>query len=349
MPFIKPFSGSESWVSNLKLAVVCISLGLLIHFIGWAKYPVISIMISLGVGFSIRLCRKWLKRHYPQMNLALQFFLASLFSFIVWGLTPLLLGVVKSTGGYIGDLQQYVGIFLIGSFIMVVVSFTYYRSAQAQNLKQSLAQVELEQIKKDKVLLETQLRLLQSQIEPHFLFNTLANIQALIAVDTKQANKMLAALSALLRQSLDRTRSEWLTLGHELRFNKAYLAIQKIRLGDRLNVHYDVTDKITDDILFPPMLLQPLIENAVTHGIEQLTSGGELTLLVKKEENNLLIRITNNTPNEGSNHKGTQVGMNNVKTRLQQLYGEQASLLFDHSQAGIVTVTMEVPLNVSPS
>ena len=349
MSLINSFSGSESWMSNLKLAVVCIALGLLIHFIGWAKYPIISILISLGVGFSIRLCRKWLKRHYPQINLSLQFLLAVTFSFVVWGLTPLLLGVVKSTGGYVDDWQQYVGILLIGSFIMVVVSFTYYQSIQAQDLKQSLAQVELEQIKKDKVLLETELRLLQSQIEPHFLFNTLANIQALIAVDTKQANKMLIALTALLRQSLDRTRSEWLTLGHELRFNKAYLAIQKIRLGDRLVINYDVTDKITDDILFPPMLLQPLIENAVTHGIEQLTSGGELTLSVEKEESNLVISITNNVPVDGSNRKGTQVGMNNVKTRLQQLYEGQASLKYDNSQVGKVVVTMEVPLNVSQS
>ncbi|MBE0366665.1 hypothetical protein PAUR_a3713 [Pseudoalteromonas aurantia 208] len=332
---------------NLKLAIICVVLGLSIYAIGWAKYAIISVLISLGVGFTIRFSRYWLGTHYPNMGLALQYLFAVILSFLVWGLTPLLLKVVKSSGGYVDDLQQYLGIFLVGGFIMVVVSFIYYRSEQTLLLKRSLYRIELEQAQKDKLLLETQLRLLQSQIEPHFLFNTLANIQALIAVDAKQASKMLLALTALLRQSLDRTRTEWLTIGHELRFNKAYLAIQKIRLGDRLNVEYDVTDKITDNILFPPMLLQPLIENAVIHGIEQIKTGGTLKLSVTRDQHMMIVTLSNHCNEVGSKRTGTQVGLTNVRDRLEQLYGDKAQLNYDASQAGFVTVTLEVPIDVS--
>ncbi|ASD68792.1 sensor histidine kinase [Pseudoalteromonas piscicida] len=341
-----PFSG-DNWKKNVRLACICILIGLVIYAIGWAKYPVISVLISLGVGFTIRLSRFWLATNYPNMKLATQYAVALILSFLVWGLTPILLSVIKSSGGYVDDLQQYLGIFFVGGFIMVVVSFIYYRSEQTSQLRRSLYQFELEQVQKDKLLLETQLRLLQSQIEPHFLFNTLANIQALIAVDAKQASKMLSALTSLLRQSLDRTRTEWLTLGHELRFNKAYLAIQKIRLGDRLHIEYDVTDKITDDILFPPMLLQPIIENAVTHGIEQIKSGGTLKLIIKRAEQNVIIIVSNDCNIGGSKRKGTNVGLKNVQQRMEQLYGDQAKLVYDDSQAGQVRVTLEVPINVS--
>lgn len=344
---MNPLARGSNWKKNLKLAMVCVAIGFIIYFLGWAKYLIVSILISLGIGFTIRFSRYWLNAHYSNMTMFREYSLAIALSFIIWGVAPLVLVLVKNSNGYVGDLQQQIGIFLVSIFIMLAVSFIYYRSEQTQKLKRSLYQVELEQIRKDKLLLETQLRLLQSQIEPHFLFNTLANIQALMNVDIKQANKMLTALTALLRQSLDRTRTEWMTLGHELRFNKAYLAIQKIRLGDRLEIEYDVTDKITDNILFPPMLLQPLIENAITHGIEQCRKGGRLTLKVQRQHNNMLISVINNVNLQGSKRKGTQVGLRNVRERLHQLYGERGVLDYDESQSGLVSVIMEVPIDVS--
>lgn len=346
-PKIDSANDSNNLKSNLKLTAICIFIGIVIYLFGWAKYLLVSVLISLGIGFTIRFSRYWLRSQYPRMGLSLQYFFSVLLSFLVWGVTPILFGVMRSSGEYIDDLQKYLGIFFIGGLTMILVSFVYYRSEQSLELKRSLYKVELEQVQKDKLLLETQLRLLQSQIEPHFLFNTLANIQALIAVDTKQASKMLVALTSLLRQSLDRTRTEWLTLGHELRFNKAYLEIQKIRLGDRLSVEYHITDKLTDDILFPPMLLQPLLENAVTHGIEQLKSGGTVKLTIERDEETIVISIVNNCDPGGSQRNGTQVGLSNVQQRLIQLYGDQAVFNYDDGEAGLVNVTLEVPINVS--
>ncbi|MCG9760960.1 MULTISPECIES: histidine kinase [Pseudoalteromonas] len=341
-----PISGNH-WKKNVRLALICTLIGFAIYAIGWAKYPIISVLISLGIGFTIRLSRIWLATNYPNMKLATQYSVALVLSFLVWGVTPILLNVIKNSGGYVDDLQQYLGVFVVGGFFMIVVSFIYYRNEQTAQLRRALYQFELDQVQKDKLLLETQLRLLQSQIEPHFLFNTLANIQALITIDAKQASKMLSALTALLRHSLDRTHTQWLTLGHELRFNQAYLDIQKIRLGERLHIEYDVTDKVTDDILFPPMLLQPIIENAVTHGIEQIKSGGMLKLIIQRTEQNVIIVVSNDCNIGGSKRKGTNVGLKNVQQRMEQLYGDQAKLVYDDSQVGQVRVTLEVPINVS--
>ncbi|RUO26880.1 histidine kinase [Aliidiomarina minuta] len=345
-----PRNGNH-WQSHLKLAVICVLVGIMVHLFGSTKYLSISIFISLGIGFSIRFSRYWLITQYPDMRLWLQYFYALVLAFLVWGVAPILLKVMAGPGDSIDSLQNYLGIFFIGSLAMALVSFVYYRSEQTLALKQALFQAELEQVKKDKLLLETELRLLQSQIEPHFLFNTLATIQALIAVDSRQASEMLTALTSLLRQSLDRTRTEWLTLEHELQFNKAYLAIQKIRLGERLKLEYDISDQLTDDIMFPPMLLQPLLENAVTHGIEQLKNGGTLTLSIKLDGQNLIITIINHCKPGGSQHTGAQVGLNNVQQRLAQLYAERAKLSYDigydNSAADLVRVTLEVPIHVA--
>lgn len=338
----------NSLKSHLKLALICVALGCMVYFLGWANNLPVSVLISLGIGFTIRLSRYWLNTQYPNMSMLRQYAFSVALSFILWGLTPLLLVLILPPADYgASDVQRHLGVFLLSVVIMCVVSFVYYRSEQTQKLKHSLFQAELEQVRKDKLLLETQLRLLQSQIEPHFLFNTLANIQALMSIDTRQANEMLTALTTLLRQSLDRTRTEWLTLGHELRFNKAYLAIQKIRLGERLDIEFEVADDVSPDTLFPPMLLQPLIENAITHGIEQCREGGKLVIKVQRERDNMLISLVNSVSLQGSQRKGTQVGLRNVSERINQLYGERGALNYDDSAAGWVNVTMEVPIDVS--
>lgn len=338
---------SDFALRQLKLLLLCVLIGVSIFFLGWAEYLSISILVSIGVGFTIRFSRYWLISHFPDLKLSVQFVGAVLFSLLVWGIGPIFLGVMSNKYGYTYELSDYLGIFFVGTFFILIISFVFYRSEQASRLRRSLDEIELEQAKKEKLLLETQLRLLQSQIEPHFLFNTLANIQALIAIDSKQATKMLTAFTSLLRLSLNRTRTEWLTLGDELRFNKAYLAIQKIRLGDRLNVAYDISDKITDRMLFPPMLLQPLVENAIVHGIEQVAGNGQLSLSLHPVNEKLKICIKNDRNPVTNGTSGNQVGLINVRERLSHLYGAQASLVFDDSDPRVVVVTMEVPINVS--
>ncbi|WKE64773.1 histidine kinase [Gallaecimonas kandeliae] len=334
---------SDDNKKDLRLTAVCLVIGWTLYFIGWSASLGLSLAIALGMGFTVRYGRRLLAASFPAMAPALQFLIAALVSCLV----PLVLLELYLPGDVHIAPDRYLGIILVCALIALAISYLFYRSEQSHALQQALDRAELERVKQDKELLETKLRLLQSQIEPHFLFNTLANIQALIALEPKTASKMLSALTALLRQSLTRTRDEWLTLEQELKFNEAYLAVQQIRLGERLRATFDIPDQLPGSILFPPMLLQPLIENAIVHGIEPLKDGGELRLSIASSADKLQISLFNSCPEgQQSHHKGHKIGVNNTRERLARLYGDQALFSLDHLEHG-VQVYLEVPLNVT--
>lgn len=175
---------------------------------------------------------------------------------------------------------------------------------------------------------EADLRALQAQVEPHFLFNTLANLDALIALDPKQARVLLGHLNRYLRNSLTHSRSLAPTLGDEIEQLRAYLAIMEIRLPDRFRARIDCPDDCRD-LPLAPMLIQPLVENAIKHGIEPSASGGEISLRACLTPDALEIEVCDSgvglhkAPVQDSNN-GT--GIANVRERLHLLYGKQARL-----------------------
>ena len=341
----------DSYHKNLRMTVICSLVAFLLYFVGLAEYLTISLVISLGVGFTTRYAKIGLAKYYPKLHLASQYVIASCLAILIWIVLPIVIRYQFKPEEVNTTLGTYALIFVSASVIAAILSYLYYRTEQSFILQQALDKAEIARVKQDKQILETQLRLLQSQIEPHFLFNTLANIQALISIDPKKSSKMLTALTSLLRQSLNRTRDEWLTLSHELRFNKAYLAIQQIRLGDRLQIKYDISDKLIDSIHFPPMLIQPLIENAVVHGIEPIPEGGVIEFKVAIDEGFLDIHIINDctqviNSKEHKGHKGHGVGLNNIQERLTRLYGEESEFSYNNQIKGRVIVKMKVPINV---
>ena len=224
----------------------------------------------------------------------------------------------------------------------------YYLLDQRYQLQQQLMQTALKQSEQEKQLLEQQLKLLQSQIEPHFLFNTLANVQALIRIEPQQASQMLAALTTLLRQSLDQTRAQLVPLADELSFSRAYLQIQQIRLGERLQLDWQQSDDLPLQLQVPPVLLQPLLENALQHGIEPVRSGGQLQVRLFVEQQKLCCVLSNSIPSVSdsqsqSGHQGQGIGLSNTRARLQQRYGALSGLtlsLADHQ----AIVRLEIPL-----
>lgn len=341
--------GSSLSVNLLRrhglLFTICCMIGVLIYLMGWSAYLSISLFVSVGIGFTIRLTRYWLSKNYTNMPLSVQFVSAIFIALALWGSAPLLMGWAQTV--YQHNLRQYIGIVAMGGFFTVVISFVYYRTEQTMALKKALLQAELDQAKHEKVLAETELKLLQSQMEPHFLFNTLATIQALIDIDPKQANDMLNALTALLRQSLTHARRAWVSLEDELAFIRAYLAIQAVRLGERLDTEITVADSVSLATQFPPMLLQPLIENAVIHGIEQLPYGGKITIrLLSQNSTRLLIVIENSMLAEGSQKSGNGVALDNIKSRLQQIYQGSGHIDISQQQETFL-VKLEVPFNGS--
>lgn len=332
---------------DLRLGIVCVGLGLFVYAVGWAQILWLSILLSLGMGFTTRYSKVVLNHLVPRISLPMQYFLAALFAVGLWGVLPLVLHYHTFSDVTSTQFDGYLSSLVIICVVTLVFGYFYYSRERTLQLQQALDRAELTRAHKEAQMLKMRLRLLQSQIEPHFLFNTLANVQALISVEPRQASKMLMSLTALLRCSLERTRQEWVTLGDELKFNQSYLALQKVRLGDRLRVHFDVADDVREEMPFPPLLLQPLIENAVVHGIEPLRGGGDLHVDIATRDKHLVIRLYNDAPSTPGRdgHQGHQVGLSNTQDRLRWLYGDDASFSYRELASQGVWVTMEIPLH----
>ena len=188
------------------------------------------------------------------------------------------------------------------------------------------------------------LKLLQAQIEPHFLFNTLANLQALIGVDPARAQAMLSHLDGYLRAALATTRNDWDTLAGEFALLRSYLEILAIRMGPRLTYELDLPPELATARL-PPMLLQPLVENAIRHGLEPKVDGGKVRVAARDEGNKLVLVVEDSGMGFGAGAAaGTGVGLAHVKQRLAAVYGIGASIQTGESDGGGVRITLRVPL-----
>jgi sensor histidine kinase YesM len=189
---------------------------------------------------------------------------------------------------------------------------------EAQKVAQRLAGENLRQVSTEKQAIEAQLRLLQAQIEPHFLFNTLAHVQALIALDPSRAQQMLDNFVRYLRESLSASRALNGSLQQELALIRSYLDIIAIRMGERLRYRIEVDPSLAQ-LALAPMLLQPLVENAIKHGLEPKIEGGEITIIGIVSGQWAEISIADNGLGF-SNNNPQGVGLANLRERLQLLY-----------------------------
>ncbi|XOV87930.1 MAG: sensor histidine kinase [Pseudomonadota bacterium] len=230
---------------------------------------------------------------------------------------------------------------LMSLVIALIATYIFYSYYSMNEMRETLHQQAFDRVMSEKRLLETELKLLQSQIEPHFLFNTLSHVLSLINTDAERAELMLRKLSQFLRASLQRSRSEHTTLQDELDLINDYLSILQIRMGDRLRFEiHNTTDAAA--IALPPLILQPLVENAVVHGIEPLEEGGTIRLEVRPFETQMAIVVADDGPGLGLSAQGTGFGLANVRERLYLMFGNTAKLeLADESPRGLrVTVTV---------
>jgi sensor histidine kinase YesM len=221
-------------------------------------------------------------------------------------------------------------------FFSVLLSAFWYRyMANKARLARAEAEREQERVRAlaaDKQLLDAQLRALQAQIEPHFLFNTLANVASLIDTAPDKARLMLARLIELLRGSLAASRSVHVDVGREFDLIRAYLDILAIRMGTRLRYSIDVPAELRGHPL-PPLLIQPLVENAIRHGLEPKMQGGSVKISVRAEAARLLIEVADDglgfAPATTSG-----LGLSNLRERLAALYGDGAHLTIEDAQPG---------------
>lgn len=188
---------------------------------------------------------------------------------------------------------------------------------------------------------EAELNSIRQQLQPHFLFNSLNSISALVVSKPEKAREMVLQLSDFLRGTIRKDHKEWVTLNEELGYLKMYLDIERVRFGHRLQVQIQVEGN-SGDMKLPQLLIQPLLENAIKHGLYGLT--GEVDILVKafKEQNYLIFQIENPFDEESSPPTGVGFGLSSVKRRLELLFG-RTELLMTESSSGRFTVTLKIP------
>lgn len=206
-----------------------------------------------------------------------------------------------------------------------------------RNEKAAAAQTAVE-----KELTVAKLSLLHAQVEPHFLYNTLASAQLLTRSDPARADEMLGHLIQYLRHSLPRTQDETSTLGAELERAMAYLEILKIRMGPRLEVQVDVPEALRATPL-PPMMLQTLVENAIKHGLEPRTGGGTVWIRARNSDDGVAITVADDGDGFNAGTGGTGIGLKNVRERLQLRHGERAALAVVANFPAGVAATITVP------
>ena len=172
---------------------------------------------------------------------------------------------------------------------------------------------------------EAELKALKAQLDPHFLFNSLNSVAALIGTDAPAARRMCFLMSGFFRKSLALGRRESIPLAEEVYLAETFLAIEQVRFGDRLRTRFEV-DEDALALAVPPLVLQPLVENAVHHGVAHLVEGGEVRVAARREGGRLVLEVSNPCDPERPASRGAGVGLANVRARLAALHAERAGV-----------------------
>lgn len=305
----------------------------------WYVFALLSIPVAaLSRRFPVHLST-W------KVNIPLHLVAGAVFSFLFIVLRAWAAQVQGWINGHPADFGEAFQPLLVKSFhlnfliygVIVAVghAFTYYREVQERELRTS----ELE-----RHLAQARLQALQMQLNPHFLFNTLHAISALMHKDVEAADRMIARLSDLLRYALESTDAQEVPLRQELAFLERYLEIEQTRFGDRLLVRKEIASDLLD-VQVPNLILQPLVENAIRHGIEPHARTGEIKLSASRAQSLLHLEVRDNggglkngntVPEEG-------VGLSNTRARLAELYGSRYRFEFHNAPEGGLVVHVAIP------
>ena len=231
--------------------------------------------------------------------------------------------------------------------ILLISKYFLGRSRRAQAVAEAKTQ-EAEVSHMSRQITEARLQALQAQVEPHFLYNTLANVQALTEVDAQAANKMVGHLIAYLRASLPKMRENTSTVGQELELVRSYLNILQMRMGARLQFSISAPPEVLAKS-FPPMMLPSLVENAIKHGLEPLREGGNIDVVVEQMAGavgeRIMVRVmdTGKGLTDAPTQSGGGVGLSNIRERLAGIYGTTAKFSIASNSPKGVVATIDIP------
>jgi two-component sensor histidine kinase len=346
--FSLTYQGRKGWIAVGKLILLFCLLGLVLHFALPSKFGLVeSLVLSnlLGLSMAFGFVSLWFNhRRLTPPGLKSFLIIAGL------GMAGALVGAITVglvDGKPLGEhVEKIVRVVLIAGFGVGVV-YTIIHSAVAvwRNREYELltAQLQLraQQDAMARQISESQLRLLQAQIEPHFLFNTLGAVQQLSQKDCPAAADLTANLITFLRASLTEMRNQQVTLASEFQLVEAYLKVMKIRLAHRLEFNLDLPPAL-GSVKVPGMLLLTLVENAVKHGIEPALKGGTIEVRALQHQSGLQVEVRDSgvglavTP-------GVGVGIANVRERLHLAYGSVATCSLENLEPHGVLATVHLP------
>ena len=255
------------------------------------------------------------------------------------------------------DVWSDFGGWLFGSLLIFLCWVAFYHLVKyyqlLQNQQQELLQLasdtqkeQLRRLQAEAIAHEAQLKMLRYQLNPHFLFNTLNAISALVKVkESAKAHEMIVQLSKFLRYSLDNDPVHTVSLRQEIEATRQYLNIERTRFGSRLKLHFDVP-KHCESIDVPSLILQPLVENAIKYGIAPSESGGKISVLAATEGSYLLIKVIDTGPGINGAKipiKSAGIGLTNTDERLKQFYNDDYELRLDNTSNGGLCVNLKIP------
>jgi sensor histidine kinase YesM len=310
----------------------------------------LNLFFSMLIGYSINIVIGvlrwiiWRDRKPHRFAFLLVCMIAAPIGYFIGGAIGMTMYGLK-VPGFWSVMKSGEGILVIMSmFISLFVGVFFWNQSKVAELEAEQEKEKARTAAIEKQAMQAQLQLLQAQIEPHMLFNTLANLQGLIALDPTRAQHMLEQLIHYLRASLRSSRTEQTTLKHEFDLLASYLELLAIRMGKRLTYQTELPPELESQAI-APMLLQPLVENAIKHGIEPNMSGGSVHVSAQRDEHFLHLKIIDTgqglpqdyDEHHQPEHQHSHVGNANVRERLLALYGEQASLtLKDNLPHGVI-------------
>ena len=248
--------------------------------------------------------------------------------------------VLWRIGGNAPDMLFYVWprYALLGGMLTVVGEFYRHEVASIEALQRA----EIDRAALERETAEARLQVLQAQIEPHFLFNTLANVRRLYDKDRVAGGKMLENLMRYLELALPRMRDSDSTLGRDAELVEAFLRVQQIRMGQRLAFSIDIPERLRAHAI-PPMMLLTLAENAIKHGLSPSLDGGMIRIAARAEGDRLILSVAD-TGVGFAPGSGAGTGLANIRARLAAQFGDGASLALENNDLGGVTVTIALPL-----
>ncbi len=300
----------------------------------WALLMPLLVVVAL----KIKIHKKNLLKAVP-IHLGLGILIASAHRFIaIWADFSVrkLFGILEpSVGQVLSDIKLVIVSSTIDSFftywiiLALIFGYDYYNKYQENKLKS---------LKLESELTKSQLNSLKSQLKPHFLFNSMQAIATLMHRDVDLADKVMNDLSELLRESFDNIHTQKVSLDRELKFINKYIRLQQTRFSDRFQVDWDIEDK-TRSLLVPNLILQPLVENAIKHGIEPYTQNGKLYIRAFRANGTLNISVVDNGQNS-TVPKQFGVGLSNTKQRLEQLYGEDHEMKIQASSGFKINIVI---------